>query len=151
VMKVGGTHRRLDGAFTLTGLAPALARRFLASTDLRVLDSGTLNSSVSLGSVVGEAGRSHFLWPGRAIRRRTGARPTAGGTRAPRPRRAAPGSPALQIFQQYVAAYGLVYTEEVLGRAGFPAHQGSLDLQHARPLEPATASPPAGEGTSTPR
>jgi uncharacterized protein YlxW (UPF0749 family) len=61
------------------------------------------------------------------------------------------GSPALQIYQQYVAAYGLVYTEEVLGRAEFPAHQGSLDLQHARPLDPGTASPTAGEGTSTSR
>ncbi|GAA1829107.1 DUF881 domain-containing protein [Microlunatus capsulatus] len=61
------------------------------------------------------------------------------------------GSPALQIYQQYVAAYGLVYSERTVERADFPAHEGSLDLQHAVPLGGSSASPSAGGGTSTPR
>jgi len=66
-------------------------------------------------------------------------------------RAALAGSPAIQIYQQYVAAYGLVYKEQSLDRADFPAHQGSLELQHARPPGRDGASPTAGGGTSTPR
>jgi uncharacterized protein YlxW (UPF0749 family) len=53
---------------------------------------------------------------------------------------------SIQIFRQYVAAYGLVYEERAERRAEFPAHQGSLDLQHARSLgsgsTSASANPP---------
>ena len=41
---------------------------------------------------------------------------------------------SIQIYRQYVAAYGLDYEEKTERRADFPAHQGSLDLQHARTL-----------------
>ncbi len=66
-------------------------------------------------------------------------------------RAALAGSPALQIYQQYVAAYGLVYSERSVRRADFPAHQGSLDLQHATPPGRTGSSPTAGEGPGTPR
>ncbi len=66
-------------------------------------------------------------------------------------RAALAGSPSIQIYQQYVAAYGLVYREQALDRADFPAHQGSLELQHARPPGSATSSPTAGDGDPTPR
>ena len=56
----------------------------------------------------------------------------------------------LQIYQQYVTAYGLVYQERVEARADFPAHQGSMDLQHARPLGADDGSPACG-GAGTPR
>ncbi|WP_231930717.1 DUF881 domain-containing protein [Friedmanniella luteola] len=65
-------------------------------------------------------------------------------------RAALAGSPALQIYQQYVAAYGLVYQERSLGRADFPAHEGSLDLQFATPPGGNSASPTA-EDDETPR
>lgn len=39
----------------------------------------------------------------------------------------------IQIYQQYVEAYGLVYLEKTRTRATFPAHEGSLELQYARP------------------
>jgi uncharacterized protein YlxW (UPF0749 family) len=55
----------------------------------------------------------------------------------------------LQIYQQYVAAYGLVYDEQVVPRADFPAHEGSLDLQYAR--MPGSASPSSGGTASAPR
>ena len=42
-------------------------------------------------------------------------------------------SEPIQIYQQYVAAYGLVFREESELNAEFPAHEGSLDLVHARP------------------
>jgi uncharacterized protein YlxW (UPF0749 family) len=42
-------------------------------------------------------------------------------------------SEPIQIYQQYVAAYGLVLREESESNAEFPAHEGSLDLVHARP------------------
>ena len=61
------------------------------------------------------------------------------------------GSEPHRIYQQYVAAYGLVYEEKAVARAEFPAHQGSLDLQHARPLGAESASPTAGEDSTTPR
>jgi uncharacterized protein YlxW (UPF0749 family) len=59
------------------------------------------------------------------------------------------GSHPLQIYQQYVAAYGLVYDEQVVPRADFPAHEGSLDLQYAR--TPGSASPSSGGTASAPR
>jgi len=65
-------------------------------------------------------------------------------------RAALAGSEQIRVYQQYVAAYGLVYEEKAVARAEFPAHEGSLDLQHARP--PATsASRTAGEDASTRR
>jgi uncharacterized protein YlxW (UPF0749 family) len=42
-------------------------------------------------------------------------------------------SEPVQIYQQYVDAYGLVYHEESDDRVTIPAHEGSLDLVHARP------------------
>jgi uncharacterized protein YlxW (UPF0749 family) len=60
-------------------------------------------------------------------------------------------SAPIQIYQQYVLAYGLVYGEEVVPRADFPAHEGSLDLRYARTSGSATASPSGGGTTSTPR
>ncbi|WP_375424311.1 DUF881 domain-containing protein [uncultured Friedmanniella sp.] len=60
-------------------------------------------------------------------------------------------SPTLQIYRQYVAAYGLVYTEKSVKRAEFEAHQGSLDLRYARALGSSTTSPGTTQGTSTPR
>jgi uncharacterized protein YlxW (UPF0749 family) len=66
-------------------------------------------------------------------------------------RAALAGSPSNQIYQQYVAAYGLVYREETVDRADFPAHQGSLVLQHARPPGGASSSPTASADDSTPR
>ncbi|WP_232506085.1 DUF881 domain-containing protein [Microlunatus flavus] len=44
------------------------------------------------------------------------------------------GSTAVQIYRQYVDAYGLVYEEGREESVTFPAHEGSLDLQHARAL-----------------
>jgi uncharacterized protein YlxW (UPF0749 family) len=61
------------------------------------------------------------------------------------------GSASLQIYQQYVAAYGLVYRETVMPRADFPAHEGSLDLQYARGPGSTSASPSGGATASTPR
>src|SRR3712207_610899 len=52
------------------------------------------------------------------------------------------GARPLQIYQQYVTAYGLVYRQQVTPRADFPAHQASLDLQYA-------AIPGAGGGATT--
>jgi len=61
------------------------------------------------------------------------------------------GSRPLQIYQQYVAAYGLVYEEQARSRLDFPAHEGSLDLQHARPAGADSASPTGEDTGSTPR
>ena len=47
----------------------------------------------------------------------------------------------VDIYRQYVAAYGLVYDEHRDASVTFGPHEGSLDLQHARPLD----------GTATPR
>jgi uncharacterized protein YlxW (UPF0749 family) len=44
------------------------------------------------------------------------------------------GAEPIQIYKQYVEAYGLVYEEENQGRLTFPAHEGSLELQYAQPL-----------------
>jgi uncharacterized protein YlxW (UPF0749 family) len=60
-------------------------------------------------------------------------------------REALAGARPLQIYQQYVTAYGLVYDEQVAARAEFPAHQGSLDLQHARAVDSSDGSPGSGE------
>ena len=43
------------------------------------------------------------------------------------------GSEPIQIYQQYVAAYGLVFREKSEGRLELPTHEGSLDLTHALP------------------
>ncbi|MCW2811216.1 MAG: hypothetical protein JWP61_1674, partial [Friedmanniella sp.] len=56
-------------------------------------------------------------------------------------------SSTIQIYQQYVAAYGLVYDQRTEGRVTFPAHEGSLELQHATPY----AGPGGSPTTSTPR
>jgi uncharacterized protein YlxW (UPF0749 family) len=42
-------------------------------------------------------------------------------------------SEPIQIYQQYVESYGLVFREESEARAKFPGHEGSLDLVHAGP------------------
>jgi len=44
-------------------------------------------------------------------------------------------SPQVQIYQQYVDAYGLGYREETNARVEFPGHQGSIDLRYARVAE----------------
>ena len=43
------------------------------------------------------------------------------------------GSEPIQIYQQYVAAYGLVFREKSEDGLELPAHEGSLDLTHALP------------------
>ncbi len=56
------------------------------------------------------------------------------------------GSDYVRIYKQYVDAYGLRYEESLGARAEFPAHQGSLELEHARPYagtDP-SASPTGG-------
>jgi uncharacterized protein YlxW (UPF0749 family) len=42
-------------------------------------------------------------------------------------------SEPIQIYQQYVDAYGLGFTEVSKSRLDFPAHEGSLDLVYAKP------------------
>ena len=42
-------------------------------------------------------------------------------------------SEPIQIYQQYVEAYGLVFQVDFEARRAFPVHEGSLDLVHARP------------------
>ena len=42
-------------------------------------------------------------------------------------------SEPIQIYQQYVESYGLVFREKSLPRVRLPAHEGSLDLVHAAP------------------
>ncbi|NLE98141.1 MAG: DUF881 domain-containing protein [Propionibacterium sp.] len=41
-------------------------------------------------------------------------------------------APAVQIYQQYVEAYGLGYSQERVGDVEMPGFVGSLDLSHAR-------------------
>jgi uncharacterized protein YlxW (UPF0749 family) len=65
-------------------------------------------------------------------------------------RSALAGSSAIQIYQQYVAAYGLVYDEQSADHADFPAHEGSLDLRYAAPPGRGGSSPTGGDA-STPR
>jgi uncharacterized protein YlxW (UPF0749 family) len=50
------------------------------------------------------------------------------------------GSDYVRIYKQYVDAYGLQYEERPTARAQFPAHLGSLDLEHAQRHEPDPAS-----------
>ena len=42
-------------------------------------------------------------------------------------------SEPIQIYQQYVESYGLVFREKSEPNARFPGHEGSLDLVHAAP------------------
>ncbi|HEY0237644.1 MAG TPA: DUF881 domain-containing protein [Friedmanniella sp.] len=49
-------------------------------------------------------------------------------------------STPVDIFRQYVAAYGLVYGERRDASVTFGPHEGSLDLQYAKPLAE-TATP----------
>jgi uncharacterized protein YlxW (UPF0749 family) len=56
-------------------------------------------------------------------------------------------STAVQIYQQYVVGYGLVYRERTQQRVVFPAHAGSLDLRWAAPY-PGSVSP---SGEPSPR
>lgn len=46
-------------------------------------------------------------------------------------RRALSADPDVQIFQQYVAAYGLRYHTRTFARATLPAYDGVLELSHA--------------------
>jgi uncharacterized protein YlxW (UPF0749 family) len=39
----------------------------------------------------------------------------------------------IEIYQQYVEAYGLVFREKSESKLDFPAHEGSLNLVHAEP------------------
>ena len=41
-------------------------------------------------------------------------------------------SEPIQIYQQYVESYGLVFQEKSQPNVRFPGHEGSLDLVHAR-------------------
>ncbi len=54
-------------------------------------------------------------------------------------------SEAVQIFQQYVRAYGLVYAERAEARVQFPGHTGSLDLRYA--VRSATDTSPSDSAT----
>ena len=42
-------------------------------------------------------------------------------------------SEPIQIYQQYVESYGLVFREESEASVKLPGHEGSLDLVHAGP------------------
>jgi uncharacterized protein YlxW (UPF0749 family) len=42
-------------------------------------------------------------------------------------------SEPIQIYQQYVDSYGLIFREESEAKVKFPGHEGSLDLVHAVP------------------
>jgi uncharacterized protein YlxW (UPF0749 family) len=55
----------------------------------------------------------------------------------------------IDIYKQYVDAYGLVYTEDVEPRVELPAHQGALELQHANIYRDAPA--PRAIASPTPR
>jgi uncharacterized protein YlxW (UPF0749 family) len=64
---------------------------------------------------------------------------TAIGDRA-RLRAALATSEPIQIYQQYVESYGLVFREKSESKITLPAHEGSLDLAHAAPY-PAYTEP----------
>ncbi|MFP5282994.1 MAG: DUF881 domain-containing protein [Actinomycetes bacterium] len=51
-------------------------------------------------------------------------------------RQALRDSETVQVYQQYVDAYGLGYREETAAHVTFPGFSGSVDLTHARPLAP---------------
>lgn len=61
-------------------------------------------------------------------------------------RAALQSSQAVQIYQQYVAAYDLGYSTELVPRVTMPADEGALDLQSAR----VPTSSPAPDGVATP-
>jgi uncharacterized protein YlxW (UPF0749 family) len=42
-------------------------------------------------------------------------------------------SEPIQIYQQYVESYGLVFREKLEPKVRFPGHEGSLELAHAAP------------------
>jgi uncharacterized protein YlxW (UPF0749 family) len=50
-------------------------------------------------------------------------------------RRALDGDPAVQVFQQYVAVYGLRYTVTSSPRATLPAYGGPLELTSATAVD----------------
>ena len=43
-------------------------------------------------------------------------------------------SEPIQIYKQYVSAYGLGFREQDVPKATFPAYEGALDLPNSRPL-----------------
>jgi uncharacterized protein YlxW (UPF0749 family) len=45
-------------------------------------------------------------------------------------------SEPIQIYQQYVESYGLVYREKSEPKVHFPAHEGSTELAYAEPYAP---------------
>jgi uncharacterized protein YlxW (UPF0749 family) len=51
-----------------------------------------------------------------------------------RMREALAAAEPIQIYQQYVEAYGLVFQEKSEANVRIPAHEGSLDLVRARPF-----------------
>ena len=54
----------------------------------------------------------------------------------------------IEIYKQYVAAYGLVYGENTEARAELPAHEGALELQYATQYK---GEGSASSGSATPR
>ncbi len=48
-------------------------------------------------------------------------------------REALHASEPIRIYQQYVEAYGLGYRQRSHERLTLPAHEGSMQLQHAKP------------------
>jgi uncharacterized protein YlxW (UPF0749 family) len=59
--------------------------------------------------------------------------------------RALTDAPPIQVYKQYVDAYRLVYRERLDARLTFPAHQGSMDLEYASPLQ--DTSSPSGDAS----
>jgi len=55
------------------------------------------------------------------------------------------GSRYVRVYKQYVDAYGLRYDERSQGKASFPAHQGSLELQYAQRYTGDDGSSASGE------
>ncbi|MFJ3172506.1 DUF881 domain-containing protein [Streptomyces roseus] len=55
-------------------------------------------------------------------------------------RKALAASPALQNYQQYVAAYGLGWKVDEHKELTLPGYSGTVDLHYAKPLESASAS-----------
>ena len=51
-------------------------------------------------------------------------------------RAALAASEPIQIYQQYVESYGLVFREKSEPKVEFPAHEGSTDLAYAEPYTP---------------
>ena len=62
-------------------------------------------------------------------------------------------SEPVRVYQQYVDAYGLVYTSQAHSLVTFPAHEGSLTLQYAARAPdnaPSAAPTPVRRPTSVP-